>query len=66
MPPGCWALVPAMQARCEMIKRVGSRAGLALSDDDADWILWEETAFPFASRQRVLAQARRYVRSMIK
>ena len=46
----------------EFVKNV--RPELNLSDADAEHVLWEETAFPFADKETVKQQATEYVMGM--
>ena len=46
----------------EMVRRVSEEYGLGPpSDDEADFVLWEKTAFPFAPPDHVERQVREFM-----
>ena len=44
-----------------MVRQIGAGRGVALSDDEVEFILWERTAFPLAVHWQVEEQVREYL-----
>lgn len=45
----------------DVVRVAQEEFGVTLTPKEADWLLWERTAYPFADVQHTMAQVREYL-----